>query len=120
MNKTQFDTAGSERISYYSYFVGQNIIYMIVSSFIGVYMITTLGIAAATAGTILLVVRIFDSVSDPLFSVVVEKSKLKGGKFRPWINAVSIAVPIVTVLIFSFTNFMIESSIINERYRDRF
>jgi sugar (glycoside-pentoside-hexuronide) transporter len=85
-------------------------IFCFVTSFFCVYFVWKLGIAAATVGTILLVARVWDAINDPMLSVVVEKSRFKGGKFKPWINFVAILVPASTVLLFSFSSFLADSS----------
>jgi len=102
-HKPPFETAFRERAGYNSYFVGQNIIYIFVTIYLAVYFSTALGISAAVVGLILMVARVWDAAMDPLFSIVVEKSRLKGGKFKPWINSVAIIIPLLTVLMFAFT-----------------
>ncbi|AEF53210.1 MFS transporter [Marinomonas posidonica] len=102
MPNTTFETSRPERLSYYSFFTGQNIIYMFVTIFLSIYYTSVLGLSAATVGMILLVARVWDAVNDPMLSILIEKSRLPGGKFKPWIKAITWAVPIATILIFSF------------------
>jgi sugar (glycoside-pentoside-hexuronide) transporter len=45
----------------------------------------TFGITAAAAGTLFLVVRVFDAAFDPLMGVVADRTNTRWGKFRPWI-----------------------------------
>jgi Na+/melibiose symporter-like transporter len=104
MAKPGYETKLRERVGYSSYFVGQNILYMFTTVYLSVYYSTALGISPLTVGTILLAARVWDAVMDPILSVFVEKSKLKGGKFKPWINSVSILVPLLTILMFAFTS----------------
>lgn len=107
----KFLTGRMERAGYYGYFVGQNIIYIFVTLFLSVYYTTALGIPPATVGAILLGARIWDAVNDPLLSVLIEKANLRGGKFKPWINSVAILIPLSTVLVFGFTDVLIEASL---------
>jgi sugar (glycoside-pentoside-hexuronide) transporter len=112
MNNTlDFLTSKKERVGYYSYFFGQNIIYLFVTMFLSIYFTNSLGIPAAIVGTILLLARIWDAINDPLLAIMVEKSNLKSGKFKPWIKAVAFLVPISTILMFSFTGYLIEQSL---------
>ena len=97
-------TNKKERMGYYSYFVGQNIVYIFITLFISVYYTTALGIPPAVVATIILVARVWDAINDPMLSILVEKSNFKGGKFKPWITAVAFIIPIMTVIIFSFTD----------------
>src|SRR4051812_36670463 len=45
----------------------------------------TFGITAAAAGTLFLIVRVWDAIFDPLMGVVADRTNTKWGKFRPWI-----------------------------------
>ena len=56
----------------------------------------TFGITAAAAGTLFLVVRVFDAAFDPLMGVVADRTNTRWGKFRPWV--LWTAVPFVLVL----------------------
>lgn len=111
MTKPVFQTTRKERMGYYSYFLGQNIIYLFVTLFISIYYTTALGIPAAVVGTIILVARVWDAINDPMLAILVEKTNLKSGKFKPWIRSVAIAIPILTVLMFSFTDFLTGASL---------
>ncbi|MFV0467166.1 MAG: MFS transporter [Lachnospiraceae bacterium] len=104
MEKLVMKTEKKERLGYYSYFIGQNMIYIFVTLYLSVYFTTNLGIPAATVGVIFLIARVWDAINDPLLSVIIERSHLKGGKFKPWIKSVAILIPVLTVLNFSFTN----------------
>ncbi|MDC7127121.1 MAG: glycoside-pentoside-hexuronide (GPH):cation symporter [Spirochaetales bacterium] len=101
-----FITKSRERIGYYGYFFGQNIIYGFVTVLLSVYYATALGIPAAIVGSILLIARVWDAINDPMLSILVEKTNLKNGKFKPWIKCVAIIIPGITVLLFSFTNLL--------------
>ncbi len=43
------------------------------------------GVAAATAGTILLIAKIFDAITDIIFGKMLTHTKSKYGKARPWL-----------------------------------
>lgn len=91
-----------EKLSYNSFFIGQNILYITISTFLAVFYTSTLGIPAAVVGTIFLIARIWDALVDPVVAAFVERSNLKGGKFKPWVMGAAISVPVLTVLCFSF------------------
>src|SRR3954464_12644910 len=61
----------------------------------------TFGITAAAAGTLFLVVRVFDAVFDPLMGVVADRTNTKWGKFRPWILWTAVPVGLMGFLTFT-------------------
>ncbi len=111
MSNKNFETMKEERFGIYSYFFGQNMIYFLQMMFLSLYFINGLGIPAIVVGNIILISRVWDAVNDPMLSILVEKSNLKNGKFKPWIKSVSIAMPIVTVLVFNFTGILNDASL---------
>lgn len=99
MDVSRKHTTLGERCSYYSYFVGQNIFYMLITSFIALFLMNR-GISETAIAGILLAPRIWDAVNDPIFGIIVDKAKLKGGKFIPWLKLSWILIPVFTVFIF--------------------
>lgn len=106
MNKNNFETSFKERLSYYTFFTGQNISFMFVIIFLSIYYTSVLGLSAATVGIILLVARVWDAINDPIISVFIERGRNPKGKFKPWINMVSWAVPLATALVFMFGDYI--------------
>lgn len=65
--------------------VGSNVIYALVATYLMVFYTESLGLKAAAVGTLLLVVRIWDSVLDVLMGILVDNTKTRWGKFRPYL-----------------------------------
>jgi sugar (glycoside-pentoside-hexuronide) transporter len=61
----------------------------------------TFGITAAAAGTLFLVVRVFDAAFDPLMGVVADRTETRWGKFRPWILWTALPFGIMGFLAFT-------------------
>ncbi|MDR1939541.1 MAG: glycoside-pentoside-hexuronide (GPH):cation symporter [Clostridiales bacterium] len=89
-----------ERAAYGLYFGGQNMIYLFVMNFIQNYFTDVAGIAAGSVAVIILIARLWDAVNDPMFGIIVDKSRLKGGRYKPWLRIAAFILPIFTVLIF--------------------
>ncbi len=61
----------------------------------------TFGISAAAAGTMLLVVRFWDAIFDPLMGVIADKTNTRWGKFRPWVLWTALPFGIMGFLTFN-------------------
>jgi probable glucitol transport protein GutA len=92
-------TAG-EKLSYGSYFLGQNIFYYLLVTFMLVYF-TDIGIPAASIAVLVLVVKIWDAINDPIFGAIVDKVKFKKGRFVPWLRISLAAIPLSTIALFA-------------------
>jgi GPH family glycoside/pentoside/hexuronide:cation symporter/probable glucitol transport protein GutA len=74
-----------ELCSYCAGAIGSNISFALVSSYLFVFYTEAVGLAAVTAGTLLLVVRGVDAIADTIVGVAADNTKSKYGKFRPWL-----------------------------------
>jgi Na+/melibiose symporter-like transporter len=61
----------------------------------------TLGIAAVTAGSLLLVGRLWDAFFDPLMGVMADRTNTRWGKFRPWVLWTAVPWGVMMVLAYS-------------------
>ena len=64
--------------------VGANLCWTFMGSFITMYYTDSAGIAAATAGLIMLIARLLDGVSDVFGAFIMEHTDTRWGKIRPW------------------------------------
>lgn len=95
-----WSTEPGERISYYSYFAGQNMIYTLFNVCLTTYLLF-LGIDPIKSATVMLIVKVWDAVNDTLFGVIFDSIKFKSGKkYLPWIKVSTVLIPIATVLTF--------------------
>lgn len=102
-------TTFQERISYWTYFVGQNIYYNITAAFISTYLAMQ-GVSLAKVATVLLIVKIWDAINDPIFGFIFDKVKFKNGlKSLPWLRIAVALIPIVTIVLFSIPSGMSET-----------
>lgn len=94
-----------EKFSYGFGNLAANLLITTANVFITYFYTEQVGIAAATAGTILLFARIFDGISDLVMGVIVDKTNSKHGKARPWLKWLSIPFGISLILLFFVPNF---------------
>ncbi len=90
-----------ERFSYGCGDLGCNIIYSAMSSFLLFYYTDYVHVNAAAIGTIMLLSRIFDGVTDLIMGMIVDRTKSRFGKCRPWILRMAIPFALAGILLFS-------------------
>lgn len=79
---------------------GQNMIIGVVNSFILYFYTDIFLIPAAAVATLMLIARIFDAANDPVMGSIVDKTRTKWGKLRPYLFASTLPLAIVTALLF--------------------
>lgn len=82
--------------------VGGNLFFTVISFLLLNYLTDTVGISAGLAGTIVLIGKLWDAVSDPLVGYMSDKTKSRWGRRRPYILFGSI--PLFLSMVFIFTN----------------
>ncbi|MGN9055189.1 MFS transporter [Bariatricus sp. HCP28S3_A7] len=90
-----------EKLAYGMSNMGGNICNTAIASFITLYYTDSVGIAAATVGTMLLIARIFDAVSDIVMGTIIDKTDTKWGQARPWFILSIIPFVLSTILVFA-------------------
>ncbi|HBG0337967.1 TPA: MFS transporter, partial [Clostridioides difficile] len=90
-----------ERVSYGCGDLGCNIIYSAMSAFLLFYYTNYADVSAAAVGSIMLISRILDGFSDLTMGIIVDRTKSKYGKARPWILRMAIPFAISAILLFS-------------------
>ena len=98
-----YKTTWREKIFYGVGAVGLDISYGMFYSFLSYYLSSVLGLKAGFLLLLTPIARIWDGINDPLMGTIVDNTKTKFGKYRPWIliGAASNAV----VLFLLFTSF---------------
>ena len=64
---------------------GKDLCYAITSYYLMIYLTDLVGISPAFVGGLFLVVRLWDAITDPVMGMVVDNTRTRWGKFRPWI-----------------------------------
>lgn len=94
-------TRFGERVSYWTYFVGQNVYYNITFIYLSAYLAMQ-GIDLWKVSLALLIVKVWDAVNDPIFGYIFDKVKFKNGlKCLPWLRVSVLFIPFVTIAVFS-------------------
>lgn len=88
-----------ERTAYMTGNIGTALINTIIASFLLFFYTDVLYLNAGIIGTILLVSRIFDGISDIIMGMIVDRTKSKHGRSRVWIIRMCIPFAISGVLL---------------------
>ena len=95
----------TEKVGYALGDTAANFIFQTMVMFQLVFYTDTFGITAAAAGTLLLVVRFWDAIFDPMMGVIADRTKTRWGKFRPWILWTAIPFGVMGFLAFMTPDF---------------
>lgn len=94
-----------EMLNYGLGFFGVILVWTLVGTFLPYYYTDVAGVSAGVVGTLMLVARLFDGVTDLGMGTLVDRTRTKHGKARPWILWMGIPLGISTILLFSVPNF---------------
>lgn len=72
------------KVGYGSGDIAGNVIYAFLTSFVMIYLTDTIGLNAGIVGTLIAVSKLFDGISDVFFGSMIDRTKSKMGKARPW------------------------------------
>lgn len=70
------------------------------------------GLPAAAAGTMFLIVKLFDAANDPIMGTIADRTNTKWGKFRPYILWLCVPYALCGILLFVTPNFNATGKII--------
>lgn len=72
------------KVGYGSGDIAGNVVYAFLTSFVMIYLTDTVGLNAGIVGTLIAVSKLFDGISDVFFGAMIDRTKSKMGKARPW------------------------------------
>lgn len=84
--------------------VGRDMLYTLVSMYFLTYVTEALTLSVAefaVLGSVLTIMRIFDAFNDPISGFIVDNTKSRFGKFKPWIAIGAVVGGLLTVLMFT-------------------
>lgn len=80
---------------------GQNLICGLISTYIMIFYTDVFGIPAIAAAVIMFAARIFDAFNDPIMGSIVDRTRTRWGKLRPYMLFTPLPIAILTVMCFS-------------------
>lgn len=95
----------SEKIGYGLGDTASNIVFQVVINFMIYFYTDVFGIGAAAVGTLMLVVRLFDAVTDPLMGGIADRTHTRWGQYRPYLLWLAVPYGLVAVLALTTPDF---------------
>ena len=79
---------------------GQNLVCSVIGSYLPIFMTDGVGFAALSVALLMLFTRFYDAFNDPIMGSIVDRTKTKWGKCRPFLFWTPIPIAVATVLCF--------------------
>lgn len=72
------------KVGYGSGDIAGNVVYAFLSSFVMIYLTNTIGLSAGIVGTLIAASKLFDGFTDIFFGSLIDKTRSRLGRARPW------------------------------------
>ncbi|HZG73297.1 MAG TPA: MFS transporter [Chondromyces sp.] len=109
INNQQYNKAKLWEIGFFALNNTATNLYMFILAFVSYYAAGIAGIAVVVVSTILMSMRIFDGITDPIVGFMVDKTEGKFGKFRPYMIIGNIILAGSVLVLYNVTHLIPES-----------
>ncbi|WP_374763754.1 glycoside-pentoside-hexuronide (GPH):cation symporter [Yunchengibacter salinarum] len=94
-----------EKVAYGLGDTASNFVFQTVILLMSFFYTDIFGLAPGIVGTLFLVVRIFDAVTDPLMGALTDRTRSRHGRYRPYLLWLSGPFALITILAFTTPDF---------------
>ena len=91
----------TEKIGYGFGDMSSSMFWKLFSYFLPFFYSNVFGLSLADAGVLMLVIRIWDAVSDPMMGIIADRTKTRWGKYRPYLLFFALPFALCGVLLFT-------------------
>lgn len=84
--------------------IGRDALYALINSYLLTFVLFTHTLDAAQVAAItgiMIAARVFDALNDPIMGSIIERTRSKYGKFKPWLAAGALSTSVVIYLMFN-------------------
>ena len=74
---------------------------IIASSYLSLFFVKVFGVPAEIVGTMMLVLGLWDTFNDPLMGTLIDKTRTRYGKLRPYLLIMPIPLGLATIMLFA-------------------
>lgn len=89
------------KVGYGSGDLAANMVYALLTSFVMIYLTDTVGLNPGICGTLMMVSKFADGITDVFFGSLIDKTKSELGKARPWMLYAYIGNAVLLIAIFA-------------------
>ncbi|WP_124065049.1 MFS transporter [Clostridium sp. E02] len=112
MEKVSGKEKWKKRIGYGIGDLGCNLVFSTMASYLMIFYTDVFGISAAVAGTLMLVTKFIDALTDTGMGVLVDRTHTRWGQGRPYFIIGAIPFAVFTILTFFIPDFSVNGKII--------
>jgi len=91
----------TEKIGYGLGDTAANLVWRTMMVFLPIFYTDVFGLSAAAVGTLLLVCRYWDGITDYIMGLIADRTRTRWGRFRPWVLWTALPFGVMTVLTFT-------------------
>lgn len=91
----------TEKVGYALGDTATNLVWRTLMVFLPIFYTDVFGLSAGAVGTLLLICRYWDGVTDLAMGLVADRTRTRWGKFRPWILWTALPFGVLTMLTFT-------------------
>ena len=102
-----------EKLSYGIGAYGKDFVYNMITAFLMIFYTDEVGVSLIFVSTLFLVVRIIDALSNPFMGWLVDNTKTKWGKFRPWILGGTVVNAVCLIFVYLNPALFLSGNLIN-------
>ncbi|WP_297775005.1 MFS transporter [Blautia sp.] len=99
-----------QKVGYGAGDLASNTSYGLVSSFVLLYLSDTMGLSTGIIGTLMLLSKVLDGITDVIFGTMIDRTKSKLGKARPWMLYAQLGVSLCLIFLFSIPGGLSETA----------
>lgn len=89
------------KVGYGSGDIAGNVVYAFLSSFVMIFLSDTVGLNTGIVGTLIMFSKLFDGITDIFFGSMIDKTKSRMGKARPWMFGAYFGCAAMIIAIFA-------------------
>lgn len=94
-----------EKIGYGFGDMASSMFWKVFSAYLPIFYASVFGLDLVLVGTLALVARLWDAVSDPMMGIIADRTNTKWGKYRPYLLWIAIPFAIAGILLFTTPDF---------------